>query len=458
MAERHEPRKRGRPPLLKEYADPMKSPMAFSSMQVQKAGAGKKFTKPWMKVSLPGSSPSPKKRRTSSVNGVSPLSSSPIGPKRSRQRSVALATPVKQQHQQRPLPSSSPLTPTDSVFSSEPRRPARSSPIEPIGHLSETPPRSAKKPGSMFTPGFAKKHFKFSLCIDDDGKAKIAGSSTASTQTSEVPPVNGQKPPLNGFDKSVVLGLLKKMKSNRRDLGTANKTSVIRPSEVFSDFQPMSPKQSSITQPSLPWTPNCTSVFQLKTGFTPNNAIDEVLDTKQPESHSSRISRSPSNAAVFKFSSGDPLLMTDDPNTEFYGSHNHHALTAEHFFQQLLSSPRKPLTYFNSPPSLLSTGSFKTIASKDNHNRAPENHSSGEASRSTRGKNNLPTTPIPEYSNEFSVSAQCTPLIQQTMSGSLCKLMSDSMNNSVPHTAQAPKVLEHDDARLALRKLIGGSN
>ena len=42
-------KKRGRPPITKDYPDPLQSPMAHSSMQVQKQGP-RSFAKPLMKV------------------------------------------------------------------------------------------------------------------------------------------------------------------------------------------------------------------------------------------------------------------------------------------------------------------------------------------------------------------------------------------------------------------------
>ncbi|SCV06179.1 LANO_0H23838g1_1 [Lachancea nothofagi CBS 11611] len=455
MTETQERRKRGRPPLLKEYADPMKSPMAFSSLQMQKVTAAT-FTKPLMKVSVLGNkaAPSPKKRRK---NSTASDSSSPGSVKKNRYRGVILATPVKQQRFQQ---GSSPLTPGDNVFSSEPRRhPIRSSPLEPECQISDTPP--SLSPNGRKAHSLDQTKFNFSLCVGNDGKARIDGSPAVLTKHSHSAGSSaGQKSPLTGFDKSIVLGLLKKMKSNRKELSPSRKTSVIRPSEVFTNFQPSSPKQTSNSQPTLPWTPNCTAVFQLRTGFTPNNAIDEVLgpNSKHPESLSHKSFASRSDSAVFKFSSGDPLLMNDDPNTEFFVSHQPTNPSAEFFFQQLLSSPRKPLTYANAPPSLLTGGTSKFLSKQDTHNRAIANSHVNEAQKVPRGKYNIPTTPIAEGNFESSMSIQCTPLIQQTMTGSLNKLLVDSFGQGVTLDTSPPKPLEQDDARLALRKLIGGSN
>lgn len=70
---------------------------------------------------------------------------------------------------------------------------------------------------------------------------------------------------------------------------------------------------------------------------------------------------------------------------------------------------------------------------------------------------NHPSTPLAEEGNDYSVSIQCTPLIQQTMSGSLNKSFGHCFGQNSMSVAQQPKHLAQDDARLALRKLIGGS-
>ncbi|CEP60728.1 Msa1p LALA0_S01e17612g [Lachancea lanzarotensis] len=463
--------KRGRPPLLKEYADPMKSPMAHSSMQMQRTAASSTFTKPWMRVS-----PSNKKRRRdSSASSNSSYASAPSGSptqtitRLNRHRGILLATPVKYQQN---VANSSPLTPADNIFSSEPRRqPLRSSPLEASCGLPDTPSGSMSKDGckngnaSVRSENMAQ--FSFSLCIGEDGKAKIAGASTSSTvacDSEAMVDVTTQKPPLTGFDKSVVLGLLKKMRSSRKDANPLSKVSIIRPSEVFTENPPQSPKEATISQPALPWTPNCTAVFQLKTGFTPGNGIDEMLypTVKHEETQSQRVGRSRSNSAVFKMTSGDPLLMTEeDPSTEFLVSQGHNNTSTELFFQQLLSSPRKSSSYFSSPTSFFNGGISRPQSKQDPQTtRSYYNRPTGEHSKSTRGKLNVPTTPVAEGSQDYSFAIQCTPLIQQTMSGSLNKVIGEALpqNGHGNVAIQSPRVLEQDDARLALRKLIGGSN
>lgn len=82
-------KKRGRPPITKDYPNPLQSPMAHSSMQVQKQGPHS-FAKPLMKVGQ--SSPSPNKRRLS-IDHHHNLAGN--YEKMGRYRGVLLSTPTK---------------------------------------------------------------------------------------------------------------------------------------------------------------------------------------------------------------------------------------------------------------------------------------------------------------------------------------------------------------------------
>ena len=228
MAESGGRRKRGRPPLLKNYSDPMKSPMAYSSLKMQKVAAAT-FSKPMMKVSMGAS---PKKRRTF-TDGSSPASSfSSKHDTHNSFRGVLLSTPVKRV---RVHAGSSPFTPADNVFSSEPRTYAsKCSPVRSENEL-ESPVKQGAEPQNS--------HFEFSLCVGDDGKAKIAAPDNKKSK-----PVRSascsQKPPLTKFDKGVVLGLLNKMKSTRRESsGTC--------------FVSNSPAKTAMIRPCLLYTSRC---------------------------------------------------------------------------------------------------------------------------------------------------------------------------------------------------------
>ncbi|SCW02220.1 LAFE_0F01618g1_1 [Lachancea fermentati] len=455
MANISMPKKRGRPPILKNYSDPMKSPMAYSSLQMQKMGA-QTFTKPLMKVTTSSvSTPSPRKRRNSSLNLEASPSSTGGSAKKARHRGTLLATPVRRP---RSHSNSSPLTPSDNIFSSETKRQIlKSSPIE--FEAVETP----KKPQG-YAEELSDTPFKFSLCIGEDGKAKIAGP----VSTSKVVVPSPKKMPLSTFDKRKVLGLLKKMKSTRKEIAPSpvspptSKAAMVRPSEVFSTVPPSSPQQVGNSQLTMPWTPRCTSVFQFRTGFTPNIAIDEVLEEpeKTLESQDGKQGRnkslSRSNSFVFKLSSGDPLLMTDDPNTELLLTHPQANPAVELFYQQLLNSPRKPVTCFNTPPSLMNLGSPRPTSMQESSSIPPiVVTATDSANRFSQSKRSVPSTPVAEPTQEYTLSIQCTPLIQQTMNGSLNRPINDSFTQK-PSKAQKPKLMEQDDARLALRKLISG--
>ncbi|SCV03646.1 LAMI_0H09824g1_1 [Lachancea mirantina] len=455
-------RKRGRPPLRKDYKDPMKSPMAHSSMQMQKMGLA--FSKPLMKVNAAGySSPSPRKRHSNSWS-ESPLIGSAGPTKNGRYRGVLLATPAKRA---RTDISSSPLTPSDELFSSESRkRELRSSPIEFETDESSTKKKSVSAWADPTRP--LEPSFKFSLCVGQDGKATIATPAGIDGSADAVPAVNDKEPvgPTASFDRGKVLGLLKKMKSTRRDVSIINHTRnstdrttpSIKPSEVFTGFIPVSPRQHSDLLP-MPSTPQGSSGFQFKLGFTPNAGIDEVLDgctktgdTEAPKEFGKNLSQA--SSFIFKLSSGDPLLMTDEPNAEYFLAHQINA-PAEGTHQQLMGSSRKQYSLFNSPPA---PPGFNTSFSKLDglgYRQATATYMVAD-SRPVSSRLSVPSTPI-DQANDYALSIQCTPLIQQTMNGSLNRPISDAFEQRPQRTTEPPKAWDQDDARVALRKLIGGS-
>lgn len=94
-------KKRGRPPITKDYPNPLQSPMAHSSMQVQKQGPHS-FAKPLMKVGQ--SSPSPNKRRLSIDHHHNLAATTRKG----RYRGVLLSTPTKKSSTNGSTPISTP--------------------------------------------------------------------------------------------------------------------------------------------------------------------------------------------------------------------------------------------------------------------------------------------------------------------------------------------------------------
>lgn len=484
------PKKRGRPAVLKNYADPMKSPMAHSSMQVQRLGT-QSFTKPLMKVSSnPTATPVKFKtppRKRPSIHEVSPPSSAG-STKRGRYRGVILKTPVKKRKVQEQDLNSSPMTPHDNVFSSASRNSVlKSSPLMEFEIEAYPPPSLGNKPiFDNISPTKSKtvapksQRSKFCLSIDKEGKATIATPSETSQQSLLPSSPIGKQNKISSaatnpatFDTKRVLGLLRQMKS-KKNVAIAlqppspqrKDASAVKPSEIFSEFPPSSPPQPL---PSvMPLTPRCTSVFQFKTGFTPGICIDEVLEEsqnmlynetmkQQQQQQQEKYVSQPQHHFVFKLSSGDPLLMTDDPQAELLTQYSNSS--AELFYQQLLASPKRSLC-FNTPPSLVNLGTPRTLAKIENlASPTITATTSAQLAATAAFRRSEPSTPKRNILAEASVGIQCTPLIQQTMNGSLSR--------SIPETVKSTEVerkpkdqksshMEQDDARLALKKLITG--
>ncbi|EDO15634.1 hypothetical protein Kpol_489p15 [Vanderwaltozyma polyspora DSM 70294] len=182
-------RKRGRPPITKEYPNPLQSPMAHSSMQVQKQGlTGQNFSKPLMKVGQ--MTPSPKKRRSGSTTGssVNHIASGGCS-RKGRYRGVILSTPPKKsistpssininnsilsKSEMSPLPTPSSIN--DTIFSSNSKLnflrsspPMPSSPFNSIKHGLQLEKPIAKSTVSPL------QNFRFSLNINENGRATIA--------------------------------------------------------------------------------------------------------------------------------------------------------------------------------------------------------------------------------------------------------------------------------------------
>lgn len=413
-------KKRGRPPITKDYPDPLQSPMAHSSLQVQKQGP-RSFAKPLMKVGQ--CSPSPNKRRLSVENHPNLVATT----KKGRYRGVLLSTPTKKSGVSGFTPISTPSSNdsyTNTVFSESRKTFLQSSP-----------------PIMSSSPGFQKKNefifpspdqFKLSLTITESGKAVIAGSSPFSP-LSKLPHSlmnsNDKKFLLNErihknikkttpkFEKKRILSLLKQMKNNKdfnmsseirppkssrsdvveTELPTIIETSAspvssIRHNNALFSRSPQSPPPSAQFMP--PSTPK--SSFQFRTGFTPNVALNQVsLSDTLPKptanglnsnivgsnnnnhngssgnnnivdasalltlTNSPGMFLSPRNKMmpksatlsseqqefVFKFSGGDPLLLTDDADGNW----------PEMLFN--VSNSPKRQKCFNTPPSWINFGS-----------------------------------------------------------------------------------------------------
>lgn len=560
-------RKRGRPPITKDYTNPLESPMAHSSMKVRKLGA-QNFSRPLMKVGQ--FTPSPRNRRTSSSSSSGSDSTNLLGPgsttKKGRYRGVILTTPTKRSNSisnaANCTPSSTPST-NDSIFHSTSRMTLKSSP--PIS----TSPLLASGGAKGMSHCDTAQQFKFALTIGENGRATIAGSSPVSSPTKVNIPqkelrssndnsgVTGLQNSISTYEKKRVLSLLKRMRNNTtnpnkhsnstKPYGRVNQTlndklpTALVQNELSSnnelpyspDFKPLSTNSNQFAanmsapkSPQPPSTPRTS--FAMRTGFTPNVGIDQVLldIVSSPkagliagnDSHiinfghpSNIVTLSPRNRPisrttssqqqqqqqqqqeqqfVFKFSSADPLLLTDDVEGNW----------SEIIYSHLQASPRRQIC-FNTPPSWMNLGSPRAFSPQ----RQDSNTILVSACQSTGGElqtegrsNNIrahngilninsspprttmsgvlphkapalnctdkymaePSTP---RAQEFPIPAiiECTPLIQQTMNGSLTSKCLPGMLpvGGVTDIGKEPAKLmsvgiEQEDARAALKKLI----
>ncbi|GAV51927.1 hypothetical protein ZYGR_0AF03990 [Zygosaccharomyces rouxii] len=641
-------RKRGRPPITKDYANPLESPMAHSSLRMQRQGA-QVFQRPTMKV---GSvTPSPKNRSFSNSgigngggnanmgnNGNSTIVESGSQPgsstKKTRYRGVILSTPTKWPAGGRndtttgstgtPTPSSS-----DSVFCSASKLALKSSPplsTSPLkdendenvnSHMKNRFP-NAKGAGPNFPSSSASQQFKFSLTIGENGRASIAGSSSqdstpCKSDRSQQPRSDGQDNRedlgLPTFEKRKVLTLLKQMRNDGPPPSPSNAVSRVKKpknkhkkqsslpevelppileTNPITNAASKTPKVPPIwsQSPQPPSTPKTS--FAIRTGFTPNIGIDQVLldvvtspksagpmenplnygylsnmislspKTKTPESSQQGQSQRQSQQAhqesqqrqqeqqeqqqqkdeeqqkqkqqtqqqfVFKFSSADPLLLTDDADGNW----------SEVIYNHLQNSPR-PQICFNTPPSWVNFGSPRAGGFTPQMRRDSTSQTAlqNDPSKSMRGLSqvsrrdsviNLSSSPprrelfpasplrrpslpynttltprvttntttvagnhndklLPEPSTprgqdvQLPAMIECTPLIQQTMNGSLTtKYLSNVLSTTANGTndsgindcgsfaeAAAPVKEptrhlsspggEQEDARAALKKLI----
>lgn len=506
-------RKRGRPQITKEYSNPLESPMAHSSMKVQKLGPSK-FSRPMMKVGQV--TPSPRIRRTSSSSGTGngePLLSGPGSTAKGRYRGVLLTTPTKRPALNRSSTSSSVSPSSDSIFHSSSKLSLKSSP--PVVTWNESEDK-------VLDDGF--QQFKFALTIGENGRATIAGSSPLSTPTKEAPAETttrshaeqsgeGSQHTISASEKSRVLSLLKQMRNSTSSQRKSSAGEVSRTFNALSDkTQNESSMSSIIKSPQAPSTPRTS--FTMRTGFTPNTGIDQVLldivstpkaglygGSEQTGSlaPSSIITISPKGKLparrnldgraqqdrqqyVFKFSSADPLLLTDDVEGNW----------AEVMYNQSQGSPKQQLC-FNTPPSWVNWGSprafspqrqdsntvyisafqgtniDKTRALRTQDSTIGASPSNRREQASIKSPSNIgaigktmgePSTPK-FYDVPVTSAVGCTPLIQQTMNGSLtAKYVPALLNASqtADTTADQEKPVsmgtEQEDARVALKRLV----
>lgn len=317
MSSQSTPRKRGRPPLTKNYDNPMESPMAHSSIAVQKLG-GPNFIKPMMKVDMM----TPKKRKQQ--NGSPPPSASSSssfsnnGTETStthhendhnnsllthsgRYRGVILNTPLKNNHNHNynnnNNNANTSLTPDSSSQMSTPHMNNKY-----INHNNSTEQRSnmdsqqssifssAKKNSNSptknqymdayletsteFSSSTSKNKFSLSLNINSNGKASIGPVSLNNDNNiSQQQQQQDHHPPkLNNH----IIDLLKQMKYNNLKENTVNKLN----QEIVIEPPPTSASSSNNDNQvfKIPKTPKFdNNNHTLRTGFTPLFTLDKLL-------------------------------------------------------------------------------------------------------------------------------------------------------------------------------------
>lgn len=503
------PKKRGKQSITKEYTDQVKSPLEYPSLQIHnskcfkkplvpipaESGPSKKFTPPG-KRNVTNSSISFAEVQNSSSSAV--FSGIVINtPKNLSVKSLGI------------VPDSSPLTPGDNLFSSLSRaHQLRSSPPtlsndefnSPLKKLCHMRNRDDICLERKDIPEAGTNNFRFSLSIDDEGKAYISDKDVTNYQKSGndldfvlcskqqyhvladdsvLPGQEEPASPIAKFDKRRVLGLLKQMSkksciNNNFSVDTASSSSNSKVSNSVSisgkptqtdletsDFMSSSSPPSNTA--AVPMTPRSTSVFQFKTGFTPCNIfIDELLtspktkvsntDKLQVPTFMTPIAPAASSSSqhdhfIFKLSSGDPLLMNEE-----YSEMLAQVAQDPSELLQILTSPKRPL-YFNIP-SRISMNSPQS----QSHMAKFEDHMSPSASQMI----DQPSTPTAAVHEHGSIALQCTPLIQQSMSGTFPKQHIIPYIDHDSTTTQTRTInydnraltLENDDAQVALKELI----
>ncbi|CDO91766.1 unnamed protein product [Kluyveromyces dobzhanskii CBS 2104] len=512
------PKKRGRPAILKQYSDPMKSPMAQSSLQMQKSQ--QTFNKPLMRV---GNSPTkfktPQRKRRSSGADYSPPHSAKGSTKKGRYRGVVMNSPFSadlksnrpksnrddefstsrtddesadmddsgdfddhDSHSLNKSLSSAPGTPLDHVFSSISRaHNVKSSP--PVMFDSDSPIQAKRNlavamnetPQLNAEETMSEKRWKFMLNVGRNGKACIETNSVQIAEGSEnggsianalEPPKHLLETPIkvanvdeNGvakFDKKRVMGFLRQMKSKNKTLDDKPLPEQSRKFTIPSS--PAGPPNSTGTI-AEPLTPKCSQLMQLKTGFTPNLNIDELLvSPKLQESLNKNLFKSP-NQYVFKVLSGDPLLINDHQESDIMNSHCQEVSDILSFLNSPkrvanLSTPPSHIVNFNSPRS-----NSRTFASNLNNAKLqlPSLSTPKADSQQYQVQHTLlPSTPLLKLVSSGTPS-QFTPIIQKQMNDESKFTLTNSIHPINLRKSQGKKLEANDDARMALKKLINGN-
>lgn len=514
------PKKRGRPAILKEYSDPMKSPMAQSSLQMQKSHQS--FNKPLMRVGSSGSPTkfkTPQKKRRSSSTEVSPPHSATGSTKKGRYRGVVMnsstsprgkssglmkskgddvdsnaTTPSKNNDQKARMQvttsfdhdhehdhdSSSPGTPLDQVFSSISRaHNVKSSP--PVMFDTDSPIPTKRKlsvemreTSCMEDNSSITKRWKFMLNVGRDGKACIETNSLTITENANSETSNNKNllPPKHLLQNAAKAADVdtngvakfdkKRVMGFLRQMKSKNKTLDAKPlPEQTKKFNiPSSPSAPPNSMGNLaePLTPKCSQLMQFKTGLTPSFNIDELLvSPRLHDSLSRNLFKSPSQY-VFKVSSGDPLLINDHQEMDMMNSHSQEVSDILSF----LNSPKRG-TNLNTPPSYLVN--FSSPRSNGKPQNAAPSTSNMKLNLPPLGTPKtepnhqttlLPSTPLLKLGN-LGPPSQFTPIIQKQMSDESKFSLTQSIHPINLRKEPARKLESSDDARMALKRLINGN-
>ena len=388
MSAHSTPRKRGRPPITKNYENPMESPMAHSSIAVQKLGKPN-FIKPMMKVDMI----TPKKRKqsassptsfSSSLNSIDSSSHthddhSPLLTHSGRYRGVILNTPMKNNNNHTNNIS---LTPDSSSLMSTPRHPTiknnhnhNTEPISNINSQESSIFSSAKisyptnspiknhfmdsylQPSTQITPSTSAKRFSLSLNINSSGKASIGPELFNKSQANNNEIISKSNDHVTKLLKQMNYN---KLKSNdeRQDLKIESSLTTTQEDDHILKI-PKTPKFNS----------NNSNAHTLKTGFTPIFTLDQLLSpsreiptTNSPDQRhqipphlslpSDAIKTNNKNnfltsKLAFKTANdgGDPILINDD------------TLAVHTNTNSTFTSPKVILPTFNTPPSFMNLGS-----------------------------------------------------------------------------------------------------
>ncbi|CCD25371.1 Msa1p NDAI_0F00520 [Naumovozyma dairenensis CBS 421] len=369
-------RKRGRPPIMKHYPDPLHSPMAHSSMKVKKRLSTQDFSKPTMKINKFTSSPRNNDHQQLNSIYSTPTKNNNITNSNSNSSSNNKGTHARQKRfRGNILLSSSSFSPLSlprsisksrsstntpeienksSLHSSDSKSITLSAPLitTPTNNKSKSNSRSndsitttmSKKRNNIFSsvspsnnksteieqqslyspsPQLNEKtkvqhHFNLSLNIDSNGKAKIQPIIKQNNQPSK----NNQ----NNDDVS-------SLTNNNNHYHNNSSSSMNIPSSQFIKYSPVSPirpnimiipetpKSNNTNQKSNRMHDNQQSPIPIHMEFPSSDKRSNIQSFSSPCFKNNNKNDKPSyiqdqeQQSIFKYIYNDPLLVNDQINT-----------------------------------------------------------------------------------------------------------------------------------------------